>query len=110
MSETKFTRGPWLIERRATKEGGPHHTIGVTRDEISGGVFGTHSSGRYMSVSGCIDEHDAALIAAAPDLYEALSDLFENKQFNTAIGGNPIMVDKLIERIWAALKKARGET
>jgi hypothetical protein len=102
MRETKFTPGPWLVERRATKETGTHHTIGVMLNEMGGGVFGTHSSGRYMSVSGCIDEHDAALIAAAPDLYEALRDLCDR--------GGPDDGECVIEKGLAALKKARGET
>jgi hypothetical protein len=101
MRETKFTPGPWLVERRATKKTGTHHTIGVMLDEM-GGVFGTHTSGRYMSVSGCIDEHDAALIAAAPDLYEALRDMCEGGGLDD--GGD------VIEKGIAALKKARGET
>ncbi len=101
MSQPKFTPGPWLVERRVTDGGQTHHTIGVLRDEICG-VFGTHPSGRYMCVSGCIDEHDAALIAAAPDMYEALRDLYES--------GGPDDGGCVIQKGLAALKKARGES
>lgn len=107
MSETKFTPGPWVTERRTTKDGSSHHTIGVTRDAICG-VFGTHSSGRYMCVTGCIDEHDAALIAAAPDLYEALQAMLSA----TASDGADWSIEYRDARraAYDALKKARGET
>lgn len=108
MSETKFTPGPWVTERRTTKDGSSHHTIGVTRDAICG-VFGTHSSGRYMCVTGCIDEHDAALIAAAPDLYEALQRLIDIQN------GPPLIREAkewqdAVDAGTAAIRKARGET
>lgn len=51
----------------------------------------------------------AHLIAAAPDMYEALSDLMENPVFLVSIGGNPNMVDALMDRARAALAKARGQ-
>lgn len=100
MSKTKFTPGPWTAEYD---------------DKWRHWVVHAHSmpvNSPLVRLSDFDDEakHDAALIAAAPDLYEALSDLFENEKFHTAIGGNPIMVDRLIQRVWAALKKARGET
>jgi hypothetical protein len=52
---------------------------------------------------------NARLIAAAPELYGALSDLMENPLFQTAIGGNPNMVERLLDRANTALAKARGE-
>lgn len=50
------------------------------------------------------------LIAAAPELYGALSDLMENPEFVVAVGGNPNVVDRLMDRTRAALAKARGES
>jgi hypothetical protein len=49
------------------------------------------------------------LIAAAPELYEALSDIMENPLFQTAIGGSPNMVERLMDSANAALRKARGQ-
>ena len=63
--KTLHTPGPWFIERRTCDNETPHHRINAS--------YGHGWSGdRYMSVSGCIDEHDARLIAAAPDLLDAL--------------------------------------
>ena len=58
--KTLHTPGPWFIERRTNDGGTTHHSI--TASDGHG-----WSVDRYMSVSGCIDEHDARLIAAAPE-------------------------------------------
>jgi hypothetical protein len=52
---------------------------------------------------------DAKLFAAAPDMLSVLRDLFENPQFQVGIGGNPIMVEKLMQRARAAIAKASGK-
>jgi hypothetical protein len=52
---------------------------------------------------------NARLIAAAPELFEALADLMENPQFVVSVGGNPNMVATLLDRARAALAKARGD-
>lgn len=46
---------------------------------------------------------------AAPDLYEALSNLMENPLFQTAVGGNPNAVERMLDHARSALAKARGE-
>jgi len=51
---------------------------------------------------------NASLIDAAPDLFSCMLDLFENPQFQVAIGGNPNMVDSIMDRARAAIAKARG--
>ena len=71
---TQHTQGPWFIERRT--DDNETTCYWVTASDGSG-----WSGNRYMSVSGCIDEHDARLIAAAPELLEALTVIqsqFEN--------------------------------
>ena len=68
--KTQHTPGPWFIERRTYDNETTYY--GVTASDGHG-----WSGNRYMSVSGCIDEHDARLIAAAPELLEALRDLLE---------------------------------
>jgi|SRR6187402_714024 len=54
-------------------------------------------------------EANAWLIASAPDLLSVMLDMFENPQFQVAIGGNPIMVDALMGRARAAIATALGE-
>jgi hypothetical protein len=71
MSNEKHTPGPWPLNLRTVTDSAGCVT---THAEIGPGW----SEGRYMSVSGCIDEADARLIAAAPELLEALQDLLED--------------------------------
>ena len=69
--KTQHTPGPWFIEQRTDDNGATHCRI--TASDGHG-----WSGNRYMSVSGCIDEHDARLIAAAPELLEALQSVLDN--------------------------------
>lgn len=101
---TRWTPGPWFAVQRAwgypDYEGGPevrlwdvHDSTGVT---ISGGTI-------YQK-----DKYDAAVIAAAPELYEALSNLVAHLEDGAYAGenfpdGHPMITAR------AALKKARGE-
>jgi hypothetical protein len=95
MSETKFTPGPWF----GAKYSGNSKWIAATifEDQSSNGW----KDGNYMCVSGPISHADAALIAAAPDLYAALEALCTS-------GGDDDGTD-LISNGLAALAKARGE-
>lgn len=86
---SKHTPGPWFIERRTNDGGTTHHSI--TASEGIG-----WANDRYMSVSGCIDEHDAHLIAAAPELLEACKAALSDDQH-------------YIEKCRAAIAKATGE-
>ena len=114
MSEMKFTPGPWQRKHDYTKEGACTIVANVDGE--------THCDGSetysYDFICTCEDEFgeyteraeaNARLIAAAPELYAALSDIMENPQFQTAIGGNPIRVEELMIRAASALAKARGE-
>lgn len=51
---------------------------------------------------------DAALIAAAPDLLASLKCFLEDIRFQVTVGGNPIMVDRMIAAARAAIAKAEG--
>ncbi len=109
MTETKWTPGPWQ----------------ASLDNIRGNAW-------YQDIDGAIgqpDEHiglakvvvvidgedyrqgraNAHLIAAAPDLYEALSNFLENEKFQVGVGGNPNAVEKMLAQARAAIAKARGE-
>ena len=68
---SKHTPGPWFIEQRTNDYGTTHHSITASYGH-------GWANDRYMSVSGCIDANDARLIAAAPELLEALTDCVEH--------------------------------
>lgn len=119
MSETKFTPGPWEI----CKDGAcpckqiwsiPGDFPVATGNGVHIGAVHQHMADApdliYASLSDETRKANAALIAAAPDLYAALSDLMENEKFHTMVGGNPNVVEELLSRCYAALAKARGET
>lgn len=64
----------------------------------------------HMHVAVATFDDDAKLIAAAPDLYEALSALMgADNKITVAIGGNPIYVEKLMARARSALARAEGK-
>ena len=100
MSETKFSPGPWIV-LKVERCGNIHHWIGLSDLGPVAGIGGLRGD-RNMLVQGMIDEHDAALIAAAPDLYEALEALCTS-------GGADDGTD-LIANGLSALAKARGES
>ena len=68
---SKHTPGPWFMEQRTYDDGSTHFRI--TASDGHG-----WADDRYMSVSGCIDKRDALLIAAAPELLEALQSVLDN--------------------------------
>ena len=97
--KTLHTPGPWFIERRTNDGGTTHHSI--TASDGHG-----WSVDRYISVSGCIDEHDARLIDAAPELLEALR---ECELFIRVLGLDSEPAAKAAEKARAAISKATGE-
>lgn len=88
MSETKWTPGPWRvgIDRRAIWDD-EDRCIAVAKSE-------THQL-----------EANARLIAAAPDLYEALGDVAGLLMLHAGDG----IATKAIDRARAAMAKARGD-
>lgn len=68
----KHTKGPWMAAKNdfGTWEVGLSEAV----PESGGGVSGCGDDGEYLriTVAGNKEEHDARLIAAAPDLLEAL--------------------------------------
>jgi hypothetical protein len=95
--ELKHTPGPWQIEGDEKAE---HHWI----RPVAGCGYGWVGD-RYMSVSGHIDIHDARLIAAAPELLEALLALLPDAIGNH-IGGPDTQAR--IDAARAAIAKATG--
>ena len=90
MSEPKFTKGPWHITEEDWVTGG--YDIAVIQDKDGEEVLGISEWIR-------VNESDLQLIAAAPDMYEALS--FVCKECD----------HECYERcpVRVALRKARGE-
>lgn len=103
MSERKWTKGTWWVER----------------DEYSDiekyGVYAIDETPVVSHFTAIEHEHDAHLIAAAPDLYEALEEL-ESQEYSGHSNESLEMEVKLgnqyallILKCRAALAKARGE-
>ena len=99
MSETKFTPGPWVVKN---DDWGIHVQC---KDSVSGLSFAVTPicEVEQEEDTGGID--DAHLIAAAPDMYEALEALLSLRHNQCGCGS----ADCLCDRALAALKKARGE-
>jgi hypothetical protein len=89
MSEEKFTSGPWQWDgdELIASGGFPVLTAGLARN-----------GGRYVSVK----DDDKPILAASPDLYEALIDARAAMEIWAP--------DADFSVIDAALAKARGET
>jgi hypothetical protein len=88
MSERKWTQGPWAWKHDNLWE--------MIADDIRGDLV--------MKTSGVENEYDLDLIAAAPDLYEAL-DL----AMYYLAGNGYLDDDGPMPSIISALAKARGE-
>ncbi len=95
--EGKWTIGEWIVAEE------PWQTIKRTITVRARVAPGREPMVAKIPASPCRDA-DAALIAAAPNLYRALSDAL------LFFGGNPSQVTQVTVAGWrAALAKARGE-
>lgn len=104
MSETRFTPGPWA-------DGPPAWYRGRTNEAHGKRPINSTSHPAAGVIANVYGEANAALIAAAPDLYAALAELHASVRgecpslLNEDSGGDAA----LALRIEAALAKARGE-
>lgn len=89
MSETKFTKGPWSYHQSNASR----FASIKSRDKS---VFVFRCEPRNM--------HDVKLIAAAPELYEALDEIVR-----TVVKGIPLDVYQIMKAS-SLLAKARGES
>lgn len=91
MAEPRWTPAPWRVEGR--------RVVALKEKWVcecpSGGI-----------IHGKVDAANAALIAAAPDLYEALIKC----QRHLAVNAVTQDLVELYEEVRAALARARGET
>ena len=108
MSETKWTPGPWKVGKDDPA------VSYASEDRLPEGWQLITGRCPLFAFGCCVahvaEEADARLISAAPDMAEALADFLENPQFQVGVGGNPIAVEKMLDRARSALAKARGET
>lgn len=100
MTERKWTKGPWVVDTPIGEDlpwvnAECNHTLDENGVE------------QYMSVSGSCGMANARLIAAAPELYEALEDLF--KELTLGDFELPSSLKPEIAQAAKALAKARGE-
>lgn len=103
MSETKFTPGPW--QPRYTGRGkSVFYHVSVTVPVIPGYCGETTKELASMSTTdGESERFNAYLIAAAPELYDALENML-------AISGGVERGSAVYDSAVAALAKARGES
>jgi len=106
MSETKFTPGPWyLCERGDYDDFGGNSRVILSEPPNGDNPYrlaAVHTGSLYDEPG----DANALLMAAAPDLYEALAAIVDhetNKRDFFTWG-------KKVDAATAALKKARGET
>lgn len=114
----KGTPGPWQV---LTKEDNPHliecgrASYNGVRDKRIGFLDSKELVG--FGITGCMLIEDARLMAAAPDLFEALKEtaidlkilkegLAKLAERNHAAEGYPEVVQKWIDRAESALKKS----
>lgn len=99
MGETKFTRGKWVVDKSVPKKG--YALINAPRWHGLAKVVVRMEGLSKNSEDG---EANAHLIAAGPDLYEALSDLVGILELDTRSH-----VFDAVCSARAALARARGE-
>lgn len=94
MSKHKHTPGPWIVKFHLPQEGKPMY-------ELKG-------SGPWMSTSSQL-EANASLIAAAPELLEALRKMAGFHQCNdNPDHGYSLHAQQEVEKAWDVIAKAEG--
>lgn len=109
MSAPAWTPGPWFVTPSPTHP--EQHNVGLSSSITRGIRREPLFPGEYMLVSGICTEATANLIAAAPDLVEALDSLIEDTR---AMLFGPRGVAECAEEDFyaaarAALAKAHGQ-
>lgn len=94
MSEVKHTPGPWLVRTLENFGFNVVHYVGGDKFNIA-----------LVAKTG--NEHDARLIAAAPDLLEAL-EAVNQVMFDGILNSDGRDIQSAIEKMCAAIAKAKG--
>lgn len=103
---SKLTPGPWMVSPDISAIG---------EFMVQGAKRGSGLTEHNPLIADIVSEADARLIAAAPDLYEALSDWLSKTEEDLKISGLtneeelPLTLYMRLTKSRAALKKARGE-
>ena len=107
-TETKFTPGPWSVDRNVIR--GDADQFGRTV-AIASTLNVAWPYGRRATKE---EPYNAHLIAAAPELYEALDQLLAVKECcdetGYVDGEGFVDVEAVMDKARAALAKARGES
>lgn len=93
---SEFTPGPWKVSR-AFQNNGPDYFV------ISTGKW------KSPAIATCDNEADAKLIAAAPELLEALKEINEDLLSLSADELKPLGVRAALNRTFRAIAKAEGK-
>ena len=96
-NETKFTPGPWVMQHGKDVHGNAEWMVRVYPDGI--GI----TTLTRLPRPGIEQEFNAHLLAAAPELYEALEGLMDDLSLRAKMRG------EVVENAFDALAKARGE-
>lgn len=111
MRDNTFTPGPWMLGADGEK------IITNYRDEngkmtddnwLKGGCAKSVCTVKYASWMGSGAKHNARLIAAAPDMYDALWEVCELSDRNLTEAGRTPECQRVYDIVRAALAKAEG--
>ncbi len=103
MADARFTKGPW----RLSDSGDNTWTVCEPDKPFRHSHFATVSVGNMWGDEG---KANARIIAAAPDLYEALCGMLEYTADLNPAQGYPETDHEAVNAARAALAKARGES
>lgn len=99
----EYTKGPWTLKDTGGEFFIPETNISFLR---SHSTHKKEDEGIRKSEQGQIEQANARLMVAAPEMYEALKGLLD--WHDNQIGGS--MLEKRIEMARQALSKAEGRT
>ena len=106
MNEAKFTKGPWVKKPAlGTKDEFLYWDIRVEGGRYRGDIGSVHNAEHIGGITKEECSANANLIATAPEMYKALSEIVQCHILGEACGGTAIEGD-----INKLLAKARGES
>lgn len=110
-SMSSFTPGPWTVSNLEPNTIGHDWVDSQERRKIAVcyEIAGRAEDGAYyLRVETDEIAANARLISAAPDLLAALKCFLGDERYHVSIGGNPRVVDRMVDAAFAAVAKAEG--
>jgi hypothetical protein len=103
--EKKYTPGPWVFQLQEIKgkTEANYYEI-LSKDGFHNGAPNQTESTSGFGLSGYVNESDAKLIAAAPELLEALQEIMRFQTSLEIVMGNGLQSP---ENFWKALDQAK---